>query len=223
MIVTFTSEPWPWNRFVVVAFWSEEEVSWRRGPRDLFSARPGSTPGRIWPKIITIVRDHQYFISTKFHLNPSSGSGEEVENVKSLRTTRTDDGRSAMTIAHLSLRLSWAKKKKKDPQENLISEIETWLKRIAYLGQAYITRKTTPYKSMWSPTLFKWDGHRINLHCHFSWFLQRWSLKMTAFCRRIGISLKYSKVLQFHCTTHKEWNMVYLFLIITQNHLKTNK
>ena len=30
---------------------------------------------------------------TKFHQNPSSGSGEEVENVKSLRRTdgRTDD------------------------------------------------------------------------------------------------------------------------------------
>ena len=30
---------------------------------------------------------------TKFHQNPSSGSGEEVENVKSLRTT-DDDGRT---------------------------------------------------------------------------------------------------------------------------------
>ena len=29
---------------------------------------------------------------TKFHQNPSSGSGEEVENVKSLR--QTDDGRT---------------------------------------------------------------------------------------------------------------------------------
>ena len=39
----------------------------------------------------TPVRDHEYFIPTKFHQNPSSGSGEEVENVKSLRT---DDGRT---------------------------------------------------------------------------------------------------------------------------------
>ena len=55
-------------------------------------------------------RDHEYFIPTKFHQNPSSGSGEEVEKCEKLTdgrttTTMTDDGRSAMTIAHLSLRL----------------------------------------------------------------------------------------------------------------------
>ena len=67
-------------------------------------------------KTTTLVKDHKYFIPTKFHQNPSSGSGEEVENVKSLRRTdgrtdrRTDDGRCAMTIAHSSLRLRWAKK-----------------------------------------------------------------------------------------------------------------
>ena len=45
-------------------------------------------------KTTTLVRDHEYFIPTKFHQNPSSGSGEEVENVKSLRTDgRTTDGR----------------------------------------------------------------------------------------------------------------------------------
>ena len=66
-------------------------------------------------KTTTLVRDHEYFIPTKFHQNPSSGSGEEVENVKSLRTDgRTDDGRCAMTIAHSSLRLRWAKKKWSD-------------------------------------------------------------------------------------------------------------
>ena len=41
-------------------------------------------------KITTLVRDLEYFIHTKFHQNPSSGSGEEVENVNSL----TDDGRT---------------------------------------------------------------------------------------------------------------------------------
>ena len=57
-------------------------------------------------KTTTLVRDHEYFIPTKFHQNPSCGSREEVENVKSLRTDgRTDDGRCAMTIAHSSLRL----------------------------------------------------------------------------------------------------------------------
>ena len=50
-------------------------------------------------KTTTLVRDHEYFIPTKFHQNPSSGSGEEVENVKSLRRTdgrrrRRTDGRT---------------------------------------------------------------------------------------------------------------------------------
>ena len=43
-------------------------------------------------KTTTLVRDHEYFIPTKFHQNPSSGSGEEVENVKVYG--RTDDGRT---------------------------------------------------------------------------------------------------------------------------------
>ena len=43
-------------------------------------------------KTTTLVRNHEFFIPTTFHQNPSSGSGEEVENVKSLRTT--DDGRT---------------------------------------------------------------------------------------------------------------------------------
>ena len=66
-------------------------------------------------KTTTLVRDHEYFIPTKFHQNPWSGFGEEVENVKSLRTDdgrRRTDGRRAMTIAHSSLRLRWANKKK---------------------------------------------------------------------------------------------------------------
>ena len=59
-------------------------------------------------KTTTLVRDHEYFIPTKFHQNPSSGSGEEVENVESLRTTTTDDGRCAMTIAHSESLEPWA-------------------------------------------------------------------------------------------------------------------
>ena len=50
---------------------------------------PLGVSGRI---TTTLVRDHEYFIPTKFHQNPLSDSGEEVENVKSLR--RTDDGRT---------------------------------------------------------------------------------------------------------------------------------
>ena len=55
-------------------------------------------------KTTTLVRDHEYFIPTKFHQNPSSGSGEEVENVKSLRTTTTTtDGRRTVRYDNSSL------------------------------------------------------------------------------------------------------------------------
>ena len=63
-------------------------------------------------KTTTLVRDLEYFIHTKFHQNPSSGSGEEVENVNSLTDDgrQTDDGRRTtdagqrvITIGHWSL------------------------------------------------------------------------------------------------------------------------
>ena len=47
-------------------------------------------------KTTTLVRDLEYFIRTKLHQNPSSGSGEEVENVNSL----TDDGRTDGRTTH---------------------------------------------------------------------------------------------------------------------------
>ena len=53
--------------------------------------------------ITTLVRDLEYFIHTKFHQNPSSGSGEEVENVNSLTDGRTDgrtDDRRRTTRDH---------------------------------------------------------------------------------------------------------------------------
>ena len=45
-------------------------------------------------KTTTLIRDHEYFIPTKFHQIPSSGSGEEVENVivYRRRTTTKPDG-----------------------------------------------------------------------------------------------------------------------------------
>ena len=105
-------------RFDAVAFQSEEEVRWRRGPPVTYFCPALDPPlGGSGRKTTTLVRDHEYFIPTKFHQNLSSGSGEEVENVKVYsrrRTTtdrRTDDGRCAMTIAHLSLWLRWAKKR----------------------------------------------------------------------------------------------------------------
>ena len=76
-------------------------------PCDLFLPRPG----QICRKTTTLVRDLEYFILTKFHQNPSRGSGEEVENVNCLtddgRTTdrRTDDGQRMITIGHWSIRL----------------------------------------------------------------------------------------------------------------------
>ena len=51
----------------------------------------GPALGRSGRETTTLVRDHEYFIPTKFHQNPSSGFGEEVENVKSLRTDDDDD------------------------------------------------------------------------------------------------------------------------------------
>ena len=55
-------------------------------------------------KTTTLVRDLEYFIHTKFHQNPSSSSGEEVENVNSLTDGRTtDDGQRMITIGHWSL------------------------------------------------------------------------------------------------------------------------
>ena len=75
-------------RFAAVAFWSEKEILWRRGsPWPILASPPGGS-GR---KTTTLARDHEYFIPTKFHQNPSSGSGEEVENVKSLMDRRMDD------------------------------------------------------------------------------------------------------------------------------------
>ena len=102
---------------------------WRRSvlkkgtPFDLFLPRPGSAldppldgSGR---KTTTLVRDLEYFIHTKFHQNPSSGSGEEVENINSLTDDgrQTDDGRRTtdagqrvITIGHWSLWLLCPKK-----------------------------------------------------------------------------------------------------------------
>ena len=46
--------------------------------------------GRSGRKTTTLVRDYENFIPNKFHQNPLSSSGEEVENVKSLRTLMKD-------------------------------------------------------------------------------------------------------------------------------------
>ena len=96
-------------QFVAVAFRSEEEVCQRQVPSMTYFGPALDPPlGGSGRKTTTLVGDHEYFIPTKFHQNPPSSSGEEVENVKSLRTD-DNDGRCMMTIAHWSLRLLCAK------------------------------------------------------------------------------------------------------------------
>ena len=78
-------------RFVAVAFGSEEDDPWRRGPPVTYFGPVLDPPlGGSARKTTTLVRDLEYFIHTKFHQNPSRSSGEEVENVNCL----TDDGRT---------------------------------------------------------------------------------------------------------------------------------
>ena len=48
---------------------------------------------------------NKYFIPTKFHQNLSSGSGEEMENVKSLETDARVDGQRTVRYGN-SLKLS---------------------------------------------------------------------------------------------------------------------
>ena len=77
----------------------------------------------IGSKNTNLVEGVEILLSVKFRWIPFSDFRGEVENVKVYagRTDddgRTDDGRCAMTIAHLSLRLRWAKKK---DVENLIT------------------------------------------------------------------------------------------------------
>ena len=98
---------------------------WRRRflkkgtPRDLFLPRPGSAPGRIWPKNNNTCKGpwvlHTYQVSSKSikQFWRRSRKCESLQTDDGRTTTddgRTDDGRCAMTIAHLSLWLRWAKK-----------------------------------------------------------------------------------------------------------------
>ena len=97
---------------------------WRRSflkkgtPRDLFWPHPGSAPGRIWPKNNNTCKGpwvlHPYQVSSKSIQRFWRRSRKCEKFTDGRRTTddddgRTDDGRCAMTIAHSSLRLRWAK------------------------------------------------------------------------------------------------------------------
>ena len=60
-------------RFVAVAFRSEEEVFWRRGPSLTYNGPALDPPlGGFGLKVKTNVRGHEYFIPTKFGEYPSS-------------------------------------------------------------------------------------------------------------------------------------------------------
>ena len=77
-------------------------------PCGIFWPHPGSAPGRIWPKNNNTCKGpwvlHPYQVSSK----SIKWFWRRSWKCESLRTTT--DGRRAMTIAHLSLRLRWAKK-----------------------------------------------------------------------------------------------------------------
>ena len=72
---------------------------------------------RAWPFIWTNLNPlHPRMLCAKFGWNWPSGSGEEVENRKSLQTDRqTDDGRQVIRKAHLSFQLRWAKNQRDYP------------------------------------------------------------------------------------------------------------
>ena len=63
---TFGSLIWPSN--------SDEEVLWRREPRDLFGPALDPTLGGFGPRVNTNVLGHEYFIPTKFGKYPSRNS-----------------------------------------------------------------------------------------------------------------------------------------------------
>ena len=96
---------------------------WRRSflkrgtPRDLFWPRPGSAPGGIWPKNNNTCKGpwvlHPYQVSSK----SIQRFWRRSRKCEKFTDGRTDDGRCAMTIAHSSLRLRWAKNYL--PTENL--------------------------------------------------------------------------------------------------------
>ena len=71
--------------FVAVAFWSEEEVLWRRNPSLTYFWQIALPPpldpplGGVCPKAYKQVRDYEYFISIKFRKHPSSGSVGKAE------------------------------------------------------------------------------------------------------------------------------------------------
>ena len=114
---------------------------WRRSflkkgtPRDLFWPRPGSAPGGIWPKYNNTCKGpwvlHPYQVSSK-SIKWFWRRSRKCEKFTDRRTDgRTDDGRCAMTIAHSSLRLRWAKNTciKYYPNPSQQQEVIAWTRQ----------------------------------------------------------------------------------------------
>ena len=176
--------------FVAVAIRSEEEVCQRRGPSVTYFCPILDPPlGGSGRKTTTLVGDHEYFIPTKFHQNPPSSSGEEVENVKSSRTdddgrrTTTDDGRCMMTIAHWSLRLLCAKNvytttkkyfkvkvtrlRQENPHEIYLSPIFSGSKGIEQVKISKVGRTSrSPCHKLWYEVKELERNSRVRKGCH---------------------------------------------------------
>ena len=90
-------------RFVAVAFQSEEEVRWRRGPPVTYFCPALDPPldgsGR---KTTTLVRDHEHFIPTKFCIIRYGGIKIEYpnENFFILLSSHTVLGKRFLQIGH---------------------------------------------------------------------------------------------------------------------------
>ena len=63
-------------------------VKRRRGLRDLLFSALDQTLGESRRETTTHEKDHEYFIPTKFHQNPSDCSGEERHFYDSIKTSR---------------------------------------------------------------------------------------------------------------------------------------
>ena len=89
----------------------------------------------IWTNLNPL---HPRMLCAKFGWNWPSGSGEEVENRKSLQTDgqtdgRTDAGRKAIRKAHLSFQLRWANK---NHAQSLF--IQIWWKKKLFIDKPII-------------------------------------------------------------------------------------
>ena len=81
--ITHASKSLLWIQFVAVAFRSEEVFfKFNKGdPRDLFSLALDPPLGRNGQNIFMHVQGHEYFIPTKFHKHPLSGSVVKADYV----------------------------------------------------------------------------------------------------------------------------------------------